>query len=119
MQSSTYRAQGQYAKAEPLYQQSLAIHRKSLGPDHPGVATSLNNLAMLYYSQGQYAKAEPLHQQALAIFLKTLPADHPNLATVMENFALCLEKLKRGDDAKQWRAKAQAIRQSRTASAAK
>ena len=42
------RAQGQYAKAEPLYQRSLAIWEKALGPDHPEVATSLNNLAVLY-----------------------------------------------------------------------
>jgi len=28
-------------------------------PEHPYVATSLNNLALLYKTQGQYAKAEP------------------------------------------------------------
>ncbi len=43
-----YRAQGQYAQAEPLYKRSLAIVEKALGPDHPNVATSLNNLALLY-----------------------------------------------------------------------
>jgi Tetratricopeptide repeat len=55
-----YYGQGQYAKAEPLYQRSLAIAEKALGPEHPEVATSLNNLAALYRAQGQYAKAEPL-----------------------------------------------------------
>ncbi len=29
------------------------------------VATSLNNLALLYYSQGRYSDAEPLYIQAL------------------------------------------------------
>ena len=33
---------------------------KALGPDHPDVARSLNNLAVLYYEQGRYADAEPL-----------------------------------------------------------
>ena len=42
----------------------LQIQEKALGPDHPDVATSLNNLALLYYNQGQYAKAEPLYQRA-------------------------------------------------------
>jgi tetratricopeptide (TPR) repeat protein len=52
---------GYYADAEPLYQRSLAIAEKALGPEHPDVATSLNSLALLYYGQGQYAKAEPLY----------------------------------------------------------
>ena len=43
-----YRAQGQYAKAEPLYQRALGIREKALGPEHPDVARSLNNLAVLY-----------------------------------------------------------------------
>ena len=46
--AALYNAQGQYAKAEPLYQRSLAIREKALGPEHPDVANSLNNLAELY-----------------------------------------------------------------------
>jgi len=42
--------QGKYAEAEPLYQRALAISEKTLGPEHPQVATSLNNLALLYQS---------------------------------------------------------------------
>src|SRR3954451_11488684 len=49
-----------YNKAEPLFQRALAIYEQALGPEHPHVATSLNNLAALYDSQGQYAQAEPL-----------------------------------------------------------
>ncbi len=41
------RAQGKYAEAEPLNKRALAIMEKALGPEHPGVATSLNNLALL------------------------------------------------------------------------
>ena len=43
------------------------IREKVLGADHPDVAMSLNNLAMLYMTHGQYAKAEPLYKRALAI----------------------------------------------------
>ena len=32
------RAQGRYAKAEPLYKRSLGILEKALGPEHPDVA---------------------------------------------------------------------------------
>lgn len=44
-------AQGNYAKAEPLFQRSLAIREKALGPDHPDLATPLNNLAELLHRQ--------------------------------------------------------------------
>jgi hypothetical protein len=44
-----------YADAEPLYKRSLAINERALGPDHPDVALSLNNLAQLYQAQGRYA----------------------------------------------------------------
>jgi Tfp pilus assembly protein PilF len=44
---------------------SLAIREKALGPNHPDVATSLNNMGLLYERQGQYAEAEPLYKRAL------------------------------------------------------
>jgi Tetratricopeptide repeat len=43
-----------------VYQRSLKIYEAKLGPEHPDVATSLNNLALLYQDMAQYAKAEPL-----------------------------------------------------------
>ena len=42
-----YGTQGRYADAEPLYKRSLVIREKALGPEHPDVALSLNNLANL------------------------------------------------------------------------
>jgi tetratricopeptide (TPR) repeat protein len=50
----------QYAEAEELYQRALSIREKVLGSEHPYIATTLNDLALLYYSQGKYAEAEPL-----------------------------------------------------------
>ena len=38
-----YHKQGKYAEAEPVYQRSLAIREKTLGAEHPDVATSLEN----------------------------------------------------------------------------
>ena len=46
------------------YKRSLAIREKSLGPDHPDVAISLNNLAALYRDQGRWAEALPLVRTA-------------------------------------------------------
>ena len=60
--------------AERLYKRSLAIREKALGLDHPAIAGSLNNLAVLYRSLGRYAEAEPLYQRALAIWENALVA---------------------------------------------
>ena len=77
-----------YAEAVPLYQRSLAIREKALGPEHPDTAQSLNNLAGLYYSQGKYAEAEPLHKRSLAIREKALGPEHSDTAQSLNDLAL-------------------------------
>ena len=52
------------------------------------VATSLNNLALLYQTQGQYAEAAPLYQRALAIREQALGPTHPDVATSLNNLAV-------------------------------
>ncbi len=81
------RDRGLYEEAQPLYQRSLGISEKVLGPDHPEVATTLNNLASLHESQGRYEEAEPLYQRSLAISEKALGPDHPEVATTLNNLA--------------------------------
>jgi tetratricopeptide (TPR) repeat protein len=61
-----YRRMGDYAKAEPLYRQLLAVDKHTLGEAHPDYATDLNNLAALYRDMRDYSKAVPLYRQALA-----------------------------------------------------
>jgi len=82
-----YRTQGNYAKAEPLYQRSLEFSEKALGPDHPVVATALNNLAELYKARDNYAEAEPLSRRSLAISEKALGPDHPDVGITLDNLA--------------------------------
>jgi tetratricopeptide (TPR) repeat protein len=84
-------AKGDYAEAEPLYRLSLAAKEKALGPDHPDVANSLNNLAELLRAKGDYAGAEPLYRRALAIVEKALGPDHPHVAICLNNLALLLK----------------------------
>src|SRR5262245_66241105 len=44
-------AQGKYTEAEGLFKRALAIREKALGPNHPDVAQTLNNLALVYRSE--------------------------------------------------------------------
>src|SRR5262245_138444 len=80
--------QGRYADAEPLYKRSLAIQEKTLGPNHPNVASLLNNLAELYEAQGRYADAEPLLKRSLAIREKTRGHNLADIAESLNNLAV-------------------------------
>ena len=61
-----------YSEAMPLAQESLKLREEALGPNHPDVAISLNNLADLYMRQGRLAEAELLFRRSLAIKEKIL-----------------------------------------------
>ncbi|MCC5643872.1 tetratricopeptide repeat protein [Nostoc sp. CHAB 5824] len=60
--------------------------QKELGLEED-VATSLNNLAGLYYFQGRYSEAEPLYIQALALRRQLLGESHPDVAQSLNNLA--------------------------------
>jgi Flp pilus assembly protein TadD len=73
-------------------EQNLAINyfQKAINlalNSNPDLATSLNNLAYLYYSTGRYAEAEPLYVRSLAIKEQELGANHPETAVSMNNLA--------------------------------
>ena len=52
------------------------------------LASSLNNLAGLYFAQGHYEEAEPLLVQALELRQRLLGENHPDVATSFNNLAL-------------------------------
>jgi len=68
--AALYRAQGKYAEAEPLYQRSLAIREKALGPDHPDVAKGLESYAVLLRETGRSEEAQEMEARAQAIRAK-------------------------------------------------
>ena len=49
--AALYKSLGHYDAAESLFKRGLAISEKALGPDHPDVASILNNLSLLYVSR--------------------------------------------------------------------
>ncbi len=65
-----YSYRGNYAEAEPLYERALATVEKALGPEHPHVATSLENYAALLRETGRDAEATKMEARAKAIRAK-------------------------------------------------
>jgi tetratricopeptide (TPR) repeat protein len=92
-------AAGDYRGAEISLARALAICEQVLGLTHPDVATSLNNLAVLYRGQGRYSEAEPLYKRALAIREQVLGTDHPDVARGLNNLAVLYRRQGRYSEA--------------------
>jgi len=102
--------QGRYAQAVETAERALKSAEETLGPEDPGVATALNNLAEFqemaaFVSRDQLAlakaaeTAEPLQKRALAIREKTLGLRHSFTLTSMINLARTYSLQRRYDDA--------------------
>jgi tetratricopeptide (TPR) repeat protein len=61
--------------------------KKSLGPEHPNVATDLNNLAGLLNDINRLPEAEPLYRRALAIDEKASARSIPRWQETFNNLA--------------------------------
>ena len=101
---------GQYDRAVVVAKKALDMAEKAVGPNHPSVATSLNNLAGLYGTQGRYAEAEPLYRRSLAIREKALGPDYPDVAATLENIAKLHRTIGRAKEAESLEARAARIR---------
>ena len=69
---------------------AVAIVERSLGKDHPNVATALNNLAQLLQDTNRLGEAEPLIRRALAIvlaFQRNTGHAHPHRDVAIANYS--------------------------------
>lgn len=81
---------GKLDEAEPLYRKAVEIGDAVLGPQHPDLATWLNNLATLVRDRGDPEAAEPLQRRAVAIGERVLGPSHPDLGAQVINLASLL-----------------------------
>ena len=83
----------QYDLALEWYQKCLDIYLKTLGAEHPDVATSYNNVGEIWKFKGEYDKALGFFQKCLDIQLKTLGDEHPDVAISYYNIgSICYSK---------------------------
>ncbi len=71
----------------PIYEDMLQFLKEKLGSEHPDIAETLNNLALLYESMGEYEKALTLYQRALEIRENLLGPEHLDVAIIRNNLA--------------------------------
>ena len=83
--------EGDLKKAKKYHQRALAIRQQFLGPQHPNVASSCNNLAIVLGEQADLKEAKEYYERALAIREETSGPQHPDVfSTSYENLAIVL-----------------------------
>ncbi|MEN0060573.1 MAG: CHAT domain-containing tetratricopeptide repeat protein [Myxococcota bacterium] len=70
---------GEYAEAEVLFRQGLAICEGEPGCEPVKTAEMLNSVGIVVTSQGRYDEAEPLYEEALEIGARELEPDDPSM----------------------------------------
>ena len=78
-------AAGNYASAEDLLREAAALQEQTLGPHHPDLANTLNNLGIVCEMTDNPIDAEHYFRRAHAIATATLAPDHPFVATSSKN----------------------------------
>ncbi|ETO06084.1 hypothetical protein RFI_31312, partial [Reticulomyxa filosa] len=66
-------------------EKSLKIRLNKLGPDHPDVATTYENLGSVYKSKREYNKAIKYYETSLKIRVNKLGPDHPDVANLYDD----------------------------------
>jgi len=80
--------QGWYSIAAKVANETLEFAEQVFGPDHPNVAESLNNLALICYSQGKEAEAAIFEQTLTQRQGKELWPDHSDRAQHLNKLVL-------------------------------
>jgi hypothetical protein len=76
-----------FASAEHYLRQAAAIQEAQLGPVHPELANTLNNLGIVFERVGKPADAEASYRRAYAIATATLAADDAIVLTSRQNLS--------------------------------
>jgi Protein of unknown function (DUF2914)/Tetratricopeptide repeat len=78
-------AAGDHVSAEQLLREVAILQEASLGPLHPDLANTLNNLGIVSEIIGKPDEAERFFRRAFAIATAVLEPDHPFVATSRKN----------------------------------
>lgn len=101
---------GQVKEAQARYEQALAFAQRELGPEHPAVLTTLNQLGNLYKQEGRFDDARKALEQVVAIRERVVGKDHPDVASALNNLGNVYRVEGKLDDAKKLYDRALAIR---------
>jgi hypothetical protein len=81
---------GDLEKALEFQVKDVKISEQVLDKNHPSLATSYNNLAMIYHAMTDYPQAIAYGEKAVGILQHLFPNGHPHLDKAKRN----LERIK-------------------------
>jgi hypothetical protein len=76
---------GDLASADELLSEAARVQEATLGPLHPDLVSTLNNLAVVAEKTGRLGDAETFYRRAVATASASLPADHPMVSASRQN----------------------------------
>jgi len=76
---------GDFESADEFLRSAARIQEEELGPFHPDLANTLNNLAVVAEKTGRPSEAEGFYRRAVAIASASLPSDHPMVVESRQN----------------------------------
>ena len=78
-------AAGSFGSAEKLLREAARLQEASLGPRHPDLANTLNNLGIVCEMTRKFDDAEQYFRRAVSIARTSLPPEHPFVTTSHNN----------------------------------
>jgi len=104
-----YGAMQKYKESKDHYEQAIAMRKEVLGPQHPNVAESLNNYGGVLIALNLLGEALVAYDQSIEIRKFEFGATDPRTTLVMTNKAMCLDRMKRHDEATRLREEIKAL----------
>ena len=93
--------QGRLAEAGQLLRQALAIREPVYGPNHPSVASTLNELARIAQQQGRLDEAEADYRRMVEIYQRVYDDKHYLIGVALSNLGGVYTERKQYRDAEQ------------------
>ncbi len=79
---------GKLDRATPIFEQTLALRKSKLGPDHSDTLASIGNLAMAYWAAHRLDRSIPLFEEALKVERIKSGEDHPDTLKLKANLGV-------------------------------
>ena len=87
------RIRAEFVEAKSILERAVRIDEQAFGPDHPEVATDVNNLGGVLQALGDLPGARQAFERALKIGEQAFGPDHPQVASFVNNLGSVLHDL--------------------------
>ncbi len=91
-----------FARAEQLCRDSLAIKRRIVGDHHPDVHVTLHSLGEVYRAEGRYAEARDTYEKTLKFARESLGNDHVFVANLLCDLGYIAQDMNDDASATKW-----------------